>query len=413
MFKKIIKNYSICSLLLVLALMGCTTTGSNTFSNSSSGFTNQKNERPVPPINMEIIIPVFDGGIEKDETGKVVDEVKRAEALYFATKVKRHIEDRKFFFNPKVMPSARAAGDIYLHGNIITSNGLELKVKITAEDSSGKRLYTKTYSHKCDQKCASRVTGNPRFGSKDRFEYVVYRKIAIDLEKYISKKRRSDLQKIRNTTEIKFARDMAPDKFNQYIKTSKSKNSISGMRHKLVSAPDDLDPMYLRIKAVRAKEQMFVDDTQPYIDDFVDNSQFLSTYSKWQDKSSRAILAQQKAQSAQTRANIGAIIGIAAAIYGASEGNSDVAIGGAVVADQSFKAAKRFSEEAEMWKDELNEMNIDINKELAPRNIEIENTVFELRGSIAEQFDAYREFLRSIYIEETTPLDNSYQYSIN
>ena len=153
--------------------------------------------------------------------------------------------------------------------------------------------------------------------------------------------------------------------------------------------------------------------TKPLLATFSDNSDFLSTYSKWQDKSSRAILAQQKAQSAQTKANIGAIIGIAAAIYGASEGNSDVAIGGAVVANQSFKAAKRFSEEAEMWKDELNEMNIDINKDLAPRNIEIENTVFELRGNIAEQFDAYREYLRSIYIEETIPLDNSYQYSIN
>jgi len=413
MFKKITRNYPILSLILVFALVGCTTTGSNTFSGSSSGYSNKNNERPVPPINMEIIIPVFDGGIEKDETGKVVDEVKRAEAVYFATKVKRHIEDRKFFFNPKVMPSARAAGDIYLHGNIIKSNGLELKVKITAEDSSGKKLYAKTYSHKCDQKCASRVTGNPRFGSKDRFEYQVYRKIAVDLEKYISKKRRSDLQKIRKTTEIKFARDIAPDKFNQYIKTSKSKNSMSGMRHKLVSAPDDLDPMYLRIKAVRAKEQMFVDDTQPYIDSFVDNRAFLSTYSKWQDKSSRAVLAQQKAQSAQTRANIGAVIGFVAAVAGASEGNSDLAIGGAYLATESSKAAKRFSEEADMWKDELNEMNIDINKDLAPRNIEIENTVFELRGNISEQFDAYREYLRSIYIEETTPLDSSYQYSIN
>ena len=405
------KKYLIPLFFFIFLLNGCATTSNNSY--SSRGFTNQEQERATPPINMEVIIPVFDGGIEKDETGKVVDEIKRAEAIYFATKIKRHMEDRKFFINPKVMPSSRAAGDIYLYGNIIKSNGYMLELKITAEDSRGKKLYTKNYKSVCDEKCSSNITGNIRFNTNDRFEYSIYRKIAIDLEKNIIKKSKRDLERIRTTTELRFARDIAPDKFNHYLKTSKSNRSISKQRHNLVSTPDNLDPMYLRIKAVRVKEQMFIDDSQVYINGFVNDGRFLTPYKKWQDKSSKAVIAKRKADSARTKANIGAILGVAIAIAGASEGNSDLAIGGGVLADQSFKAATRFKEEAVMWESELNELNIDINKQVAPRNIEIENTVYELRGSISEQFDAYRTYLKTIYLEENKPLNNSYEFSIN
>ena len=405
------KNYLIPLFLVIFLLNGCATTSNNSY--SSSGFTNKERERATPPINMEVIIPVFDGGIEKDETGKIVNEIKRAEAIYFATKIKRHMEDRKFFINPKVMPSDRAAGDIYLYGDIIKSNGYMLEIKVTAEDSTGKKLYSKNYKSVCDEKCSSKITGNIRFNTNDRFEYSIYRKIAIDLEKSIIKKSKRDLERIRATTELRFARDLSPDKFNHYLKTSKNNRSVSKQRHKLASVPDNLDPMYLRIKAVRAKEQMFIDDSQVYINGFVNDGRFLKPYKKWQDKSSKAIIAKRKADSARTKANIGAILGVAIAIAGASEGNSDLAIGGGILADQSLKASTRFKEEAAMWEGELSELNIDINKQVAPRNIEIENTVYELRGSISEQFDAYRRYLKTIYLEENKPLNNSYEFSIN
>ena len=405
------KNYLIPLFIFIFFLNGCASTSNNSY--SSKGFTNKEQERAKPPINMEVIIPVFNGGIEKDETGKVVNEIKRAEAIYFATKIKRHMEDRKFFINPKVMPSNRAAGDIYLYGNIIKSNGYMLELKVTAEDSTGKKLYTKNYKSVCDEKCSSIITGNTRFTTNDRFEYSIYRKIAIDLEKNIIKKSKRDLERIRTTTELRFARDLAPDKFNHYINTTKNNRSISRQRHKLVSVPDNLDPMYLRIKAVRAKEQMFIDDSHVYINGFVNDGRFLTPYKKWQDKSSKAVIAKRKADSARTKANIGAILGIAIAIAGASEGNSDVALGGGFLADQSFKASARFKEEALMWEGALSELNIDINQQVAPRNIEIENTIYELRGSISEQFDAYRRYLKTIYLEENKPLNSSYEFSVN
>mgnify|MGYP006892586278 FL=1 len=63
------KKYLIPLFFFIFLLNGCATTSNNSY--SSRGFTNQEQERATPPINMEVIIPVFDGGIEKDETGNM------------------------------------------------------------------------------------------------------------------------------------------------------------------------------------------------------------------------------------------------------------------------------------------------------------------------------------------------------
>ena len=74
------------------------------------------------------------------------------------------------------------------------------------------------------------------------------------------------------------------------------------------------------------------------------------------------------------------------------------AAGVAVALDsaESFKDAKTHQES-------LNEMGKTINIELAPKVMEVEERQVELTGTAEEQFAAWREFLKEIYLLEATP----------
>jgi hypothetical protein len=161
---------------------------------------------------------------------------------------------------------------------------------------------------------------------------------------------------------------------------------------------------------VRLRESVFIDGSQQYIEDHVDNQKFLTQYNNWLDQNATALEAKEKADNAQTAAVIGGILSIAVAAYGASEGNSDLAAGGAVSSAVLFNRAKKYSAEAKMYADAIEELNIDINSTAASRNIEIENLVFESRGSIENQFEEFSNFLRKVYYQETLPIENTGNY---
>ena len=185
-----------------------------------------------------------------------------------------------------------------------------------------------------------------------------------------------------------------------YFVTKKDKRSVSGNIHTLEYYPSEDDPMFLRTKAIRVKEQMFVDESQGNIEGYVSDKDFLNIYSNWQEQSANAVVAQQEAESARTGAILGSILGFSLAVYGASEGNSDAALAGTAVGLVAANKAEKFGKEAKMHRDSITELEIDINKSVADRNINIEETVFNAKGSIAEQFDAYRNVLRQVYIVE-------------
>ena len=72
------------------------------------------------------------------------------------------------------MPSARAFADIYVFGNIIESNGRDLKLKIRFEDAQGIEIKAKKnkslktykgngrYEYSCNVKCRNSLSSNPR-----------------------------------------------------------------------------------------------------------------------------------------------------------------------------------------------------------------------------------------------------------
>ena len=250
-------------------LTSCSSTGTSFYNSGyKSGYSKSENLKYYPPVVLDVLIPVFNGGIEKlnDEDLKNFSDIRRAESIHFAVKLKNKIKDRKVFANPKVMPSARAFSDIYVFGEIIKSNGRDLELKILFEDSQGKEIKVKKnklvksykgygkYKLKCNEKCRNNYKSNPRLKGKSPFD-TIFTDIAKNLEIAVSKRSAKNLYQIQKIKELRFARFISPEKFSNYLETKKGRKNR--LTHKLIYEPDTADPMFIRSNAVRFKGERF------------------------------------------------------------------------------------------------------------------------------------------------------------
>ncbi|RLA00776.1 MAG: hypothetical protein DRQ42_04730, partial [Gammaproteobacteria bacterium] len=74
-------------------------------------------------------------------------------------------------------------------------------------------------------------------------------------------------------------------------------------------------------------------------------------------------------------------------------------VGGALLIADGYKSRK----EAKLHQDAINELGESINLELEPQVITYEDETVELTGNIQQQFVQWREFLKRIYEQESTP----------
>lgn len=353
---------------------------------------------------LDVIIPVFDPGLNEEEQNYEADgvwpELRRAEANRFALKLKAALEDTGAFGAVRVAPDRSAAGDLYVIGKIVESNGEDVEIDIEVYDVSGARWFDRTFEHEVK-------TGfhkNPRNKYLDPYDPVFEKaanRVALELED-IDK---VELAKLQRITELKFASTLSPEAFSEYL--SKDKDEIE-----LTSFPSDEDPMLRRSRAIRVRDQLFVDGLQETYVAF--NEAMRDSYLIWQEQSLIEITAQREAENKATReAVLGAFLvglGILAIVAGGrsnSNFGSTAATTGGIVATTSgsklFFRSFHTSDEAKVHRDALEELGKSIDVDLAPRVVAFEKETVELSGTAKEQFSQWRAFLREIYAQEATP----------
>ena len=181
---------------------------------------------------------------------------------------------------------------------------------------------------------------------------------------------------------------------------------------KLVSKPSDLDPMFRRVKAIRVRDQLFIDGLQSNYASF--SSKMNDSYLMWQSQSLLEIKAKRSANRKALAQAVGGAaligLGVLAAVAGASSRSPATqtastlgllagGVGGAILIGESFKT----SDEANVHRDTLNELGKSVDLEFAPKVIAFNKKSVELTGNAKEQFMQWRNFLQKIYSEEKTP----------
>lgn len=376
-------------LLLLAALGGCA--ASRTVQYDQVEIV--RAETDVPPAELlDVGIMLFDPGVPDDMTepdGFTFPAVRRAEARFMPYHLKATLEDSGYWGSVWVVPERSDAVDLLVGGRIDRSDGLHAEVRIAAWDATGREWLNKTYKAKIAQKAYS----NYRDRSQDPYQ-AVYNEVANDLLKLRQGMVAADLERVRQVAELRYAADLVPDAFDDYLEERKGRYVVKRL-------PAEDDPMLQRMRSVREREYMLVDTLNEY---YATLYYELSTpYEDWRRMSREETLTYQELKrSARMRQLMGLAAILGAVAYEANGGGNSAITTTAIVGGMEvFKSGMGKSTEANLHRDSLKELGDSFDAEAEPLLIEIDGQTRRLTGTAEEKYREWRRLLREIYSRET------------
>ena len=390
---------------LALLLVSCGSTGGTASTSTAFGLdlsneeTTQVDEQ-YSGVRLDVIVPVFKPGIPDDpddyEKLGIWPELRRLEAVRFARLLKNELQETGNFGDVRVAPDTKVAGELYVSGEILKSNGEDIEIRVKVYDISGKRWLNKKYKHRVKEY----FWQDMRSSGKDPYQ-PVFKQAAIDVVESLNKRSQTELTNLRNISEIIFAKQFAQDAFSEHIE-------LDNKQVKLVSLPAVDDPMLVRTRAIRVTDKHFMDQMQTHYDDLVSKTD--SSYVEWQKFSVGAAKAARNAKSEATgKAILGALLLIGAAAAADAHDNNysagtataitAAAIGGVIMLQKSFQQRA----EGKFHLATLNELGQSLNFEVAPKVIEVENDTLTLRGGVMDQHRQWKNVLKQMYELESVP----------
>lgn len=367
----------------------------------ASSFEEQASEVTYSGPRLDVIIPAFSPGLSEDEANYeeegIWPELRRAEANRFAYKLKQALEDTGKFGAVRVTPDNTASGDLYVLGEIVESNGMDLEFDMEVVDISGKQWLDENIEHEVSEGFYK----NPRNEGKDAydpaFEEAANRIVAALLEQ-----QQGRLAELKQIADLRFGASFNEQAFLPYLNTDAQPMTVTAM-------PSDADPLLQRVKSVRVREQLFIDNLQQDYSGF--SQQMEDSYLVWQKASFTEMQLRKEAKTKSWMKIAGGVLLVAAAIAAAASGEpydnnigADIAavaagVGGAVLINSGFTSR----EEAKMHQDAINELGESVNLEMSPQVISFEEKTVELTGDVEEQFQQWRAFMAQMYELEATP----------
>jgi len=396
-----ISSRIIATLSIIMLLGACANTGGGYVvgPRDESGNVASGSPKAIPSTELSVLIPVLDPNIPKNSNEfkkkGIWPELRRAEANRFAVQLRDAVANTGAFGAVRVSPDNTATAHLYISGKIVKSNGEDISIAVSVVDISGKRLLRKTYKHRVTEY----TLHDPRNPGGDIYA-PVFDKAAVDIAKLSKRLKSKKIAQLNGIEEIRFAESFSPDYFSGYIKSSNTGKT------KLQGFPSDDDPMLARVRALRVRDQMFIDNIQVDYDGFSNGMN--EDYMLWQRQAYTESKAAREAASAANAKMFAGILAVAAGAAMASNSSpySSSSYGGAALAVAGIAAISsgvQDSKQAKAHRESLSEMGRSLNIQLAPKVMEMEDRTVELTGTASEQYSTWRKFLREIYEAEKTP----------
>lgn len=384
----------------LLLLAGCATNTVRTVDLTPPAQATQ----PIPENRLlDIGIAVFDANApidyETQESFAIVPEVRAAEAQFMPYYLKTVMQGTGQWGAVRVVPRLSNAVDLTVLGRIEQSDGEQLMLTIGVVDATGRIWFSRLYSATASKYAYQDWMPE----SVDPFQ-TLYKTVADDLLAFLLTLDDATVADIRRTAELRFAYDMAPEAFADYLAvTPEGRVDV-----KRLPAADD--PLLERIARVREREYLFIDTLDEHYENYYQAMrspyQDYRKYSYDEASSMRTLRAQ-----ARSRTIVGATMlaaGVAGAVCGytsdggCSSTGAQVAsvtatTGGALLLKSAFdkRAEAKFNAQG------LQEIAQSLDAEVTPHVIELESQTLNLSGTVDQQFTALRRALRSIYREDS------------
>lgn len=354
---------------------------------------------------LDVGIQVLDPGLPEDddvlfeleEEKGIFQDVRKAEARYIPVRLMDTLQTTGYWGAVRVVPAGMDSVDVAVSGSIVESNGRRMILELRAADATGRVWFEKRYKQLADSRAyRDRDDGIVRLPFQN-----IYNTIANDLLKRRGKLDAAEITGIRAVSELKFAADVVPAAFGDYLDTNRKGQA------EVVRLPARDDPMMERVARVRERDYLFIDTLTEHYTGFY--ARMDESYANWRKFSYEEIRARQKAKrQARTRKILGAMA-ILGGVVAKSDGDrssssiGDAAIIGGMMAVQSGSAKGR---EAKMHMEALRELASSFDAEVEPLLVEVEGQTLRLTGTAEAQYATWRKLLRQIFAAETgLPVD--------
>lgn len=345
---------------------------------------------------LEVAILPFDPGVpdtlKEQEKENISPAVREAESKYIAHVLRQTLQDSGYWGAARVVPAASPGADLTINGKILASDGEILKIAVKATDATGRKWLDKTY----EETAAEYAYTEKLPAGSDPFQDL-YSRIANDLLQERKSLDAAKLKDIHRVSELRFAADLAPARFGEYLKTDGSG------RYSVTRLPPAGDPFLARIDQIRARDELLIDTLDQHYGAFRQN--IGKSYQEWRKSSYKEAQAYRELRNQEiTRKILGAaavVGGIYAATTANNAGTSTLGQLGVIGGIYGFKSGMDKGSEKKIHAEALKEVTTSLGTEVQAQNLDLDGKTVKLSGSAEEQYGQWREQLRELYTIET------------
>ena len=330
------------------------------------------------------------------EKTRIYPEVRMAEARYIPYHLKTTLQGTGFWGAVRVIPSQYAFTDVMLSGEIETSDGEFVTIRVKAADAMGHEWFERSYTMQTGISSYAEY----RDRSQDPYQKV-FNDFANDLRAHALTLTPREITRIRQASELKFFADMAPNAYEDHLA-----NDESGVVS-IVRLPAENDPMVDRLRQIRERDRLVVDTLNEHYANFYYG--IALPYEGWRQRTrEQSISYRQVRRSAAMRALMGAAV-IAGAVQ-FDPGSSNYSRYRAQSIAQSVAIKKGFGtimnalrqrSAANIHREEIKELSESFVAEAAPMVLQVQGETMRLTGTAEAQYESWRKLLREIYEAET------------
>lgn len=320
------------------------------------------------PPYLDVSIEVFDMNLPEDvinqEQEQIYPAVRQAEARYLPSFLRLVLQESGNWGAVRLLPEKDTGAELQISASIIDSNGAMLALTLKAVDATGRYWIDKTYTNNAVESVS---LNQPLLGT-DPFLYL-YSDIHNDLLSAYRSLTPEQVLEIKEIATLRYAAALSPDAFADYLEEVEDLIQLTRL-------PAANDPLLLRIAEIREHEYVFIDVVDEQYQDFFVTIKPI--YDLWR-KYRRDQLASE-----------------AAKIQREAEQGDDLRRGSYIALKESYNNF-RWARMQDHYLDELNE---GFTNEVLPTDVTLENSIYQLSGTLEEQYAEWRSILKEFYLLE-------------
>ncbi len=342
---------------------------------------------------LDVNVAIFDPGIDtlNPNNTTTTPGIRRAEGHYVAKRISETLAGTGQWGTVRVVPESDREVDVMVSGKILESDGENLEIEARVIDARGQQWFERRYAERVNQ-FAYDLEARRR---QEPFQNV-YNRLANDMRDYLQRQDLNVLRGIRATTEMRFAARFAPEAFAEYL-------SVDSRGHYTLNRlPAENDPLLQRVRAIRVRDEAFVERLQDSYNQFDRN--MIESYDHWRQESLVESAQESELKSQALARALGGALAVIGGVLAQSSSSSAartagvIGIGGGAVA---MASGYEKNAEARIHTQAMKELSDSLNAEVQPQTIALTDRNIELTGTIEEQYAQWQDLLQQIYRLET------------